>query len=396
MQFSITQSSLSKALSIVAPAVGKSSIFSMVALEAIDGAGLRLTARDIEGGISCFLSASVEESGGVLMPEKLLAELIGQFPPERVDFRAKSSNQRVEIKCARSVANIPYEAIERFPELRSNGGEHGFRAVPIGASARRAEFAADTLRQIIERTTFAASSDISRPTLTGVDVQLSGIAAKFATTDGFRLAIAEAALEQEFGEGAKTIIPAHRLNALTKLLAEASDASPVVMHFGGNWALFSIACGEKSPFTTVEMETALIDNKFPDYNAIIPKSSAMGVRVSRNELEKAISVAGLYARDNANIVRFKITNVNGETGLKVSATSPEMGDCAIDVNVSASDTSMDAFEIAFNYKFVLDYLRRADAELWIEFTNSVRPARIQSAYDRAGKDFYALMPMQPK
>lgn len=372
-------------------------IFSNILLEAIDGGGLRVMARDYEGGISCFLPANVERPGGVLLPEKLLKELIDQLPAERIDFYAKDSNQRVEIKCARSVANIPYAEMEGMPPLRSHhAAESPFLIRQMDPSARSAQFSPDALRSAIERTTFSASDDISRPTLAGVDLQLSGISARFAATDGFRLSVSEATLASEFGTAAKTIVPASRLESLAKLIALADEDKPLTMHFGEGWALFTVVASDRHTFSAVEMETSLIDSKFPDYNAIIPKSQNLGIRVVRNELEKAIQVAGLYARDNANIVKFKIVHADGEASLKVSATSAEMGDCAIDVDVREYDGDFNTFEIAFNYKFALDYLRRASAELWMEFTQPTRPAKIQSAYDREGNDFYVLMPMQPK
>jgi DNA polymerase-3 subunit beta len=391
MQFSILQPALRQALTLAGSHLGKSGVFGMVAIEAI-GNELRVSARNLDSGINCFMPAIVTRAGGILLPEKLLADLVGNFSPERVDFDLDPKTSRVKISCQRSVATIPGVPLKEMPGIRSLYAANKDFAVSVPEpDAHLAFFGLESLRIAIESTTFAASDDDSRPTLTGIDLSLSGIAAKFAATDGYRLSVAQSELEAEFGEMVKMVIPSSRLDRLVKVLALGDRDSRVDMLFTRNWALFTVPCSGKSSISTIEIETALIDAKFPDYNGIIPKSRTNAIRVERDELKKALRVTGLYARDNANIVRF----VLNDGVLKVTAESSETGNCSVEVNLIECE-SREPLMIAFNYKFLADYLDRAEPDLWMEFTTSMKPVKISSVASRDGNDFYVLMPMQPK
>ncbi len=391
MQFSILQPTLKQALALAGSHLGKGGVFGMVAIEAA-GDQLRVSARNLDSGVNCFMSANVVQAGGVLLPEKLLADLVGNLPPERVDFDLDPKTSRVKISCHRSVATIPGVPLSEMPPIRSHYAANKDFAVSVPEpSAHLARFGLESLRSAIESTAFAASDDDSRPTLTGIDLTLSGIVAKFAATDGFRLAVTQSELESEFGEMVKMIIPSSRLDRLAKVLALGDQGGSVDMFFTHNWTLFTVSCNEKSALSVVEVEMSLIDAKFPDYNAIIPKQSSIGIRVVRDELKKALRVTGLYARDNANIVTLSI----GGGQLKLIAKSFETGDCSVEVELRECD-SHDHLLISFNFKLLADYLDRADAELYMRFTNSTRPAKISSAYSRDDSSFYIIMPMQPK
>ena len=392
MEFSILQPTLKQALTLAGAHIGKGGTFGTVAIEATESNELRISARDQDSGVNCFMPATVTRPGGILLPEKLLAELVSNLPPERVDFEIDEKTSRVSISCHRSVATIPGVLLsDGFPLRSQYAAGKPFTTKEPEKGARLAVFGIESLRKAIEATAFAASVDESRPTLTGADVSVSGIAAKFATTDGFRLAVTQVQLEQEFGEQSRVIIPASRLGRLAKVVALGEQDSRVDMLFTNNWALFTVQCSEKSALSIVEVEMSLIDAKFPDYNAIIPKRSDIGIRVVRDELKKALRVTGLYARDNANIVTFAI----GHGQLKLLAKSFETGDCSVEVELRECD-SAEHLSIAFNFKLLADYLDRADSELYMQFTKATRPAKISSAYSRDDSSFYIIMPMQPK
>jgi len=239
---------------------------------------------------------------------------------------------------------------------------------------------------MIDQVTFAASSDENRPTLTGVEVTLQPDMVQMAATDGYRLSVRTLAIE---GGPSKTtvIVPAKSLGEVARISADADEAQPVqcLVTPKRNQVLFAMIGSENAGVQRVELVSELIDAKYPDYRATIPKTYTTRTTVDTDALLKAVRVALLFARDNANRVQLAI-----KTGsITIDATSAESGD-----NVSDLAATVDGPDITiwFNAKYMMDVMSQIDTpQVAIETTQPTRPGTLRPV---DGVDFlHNLMPM---
>ncbi|MFN8440243.1 MAG: DNA polymerase III subunit beta [Caldilineaceae bacterium] len=392
------QENLVKGLSIVGRAVSSRStlpVLGNILIEAKDDQ-LRLAATNLEIGVNCWLGAKVEDEGSITVPARLLTEFVSSLPPERIDMDLSVRTQTLHLSCARYEANMKGIDAADFPNLPTMDGDDN--STLQGATL---ELDPLGLRKMVEQVVFAASSDESRPTLTGVEVKFDNGRMSMAATDGFRLSLRGTAVEGlKNGEPLNVIVPSRSLAELARISADADETQPVkvIVTQARNQILFQIWGKQdvKGSFHRVEMASQLIDARFPDYRGIIPKNFTTRTVVDTASLLKAVRVAFLFARDNANIIKVAIAPSNGTHGgqIKLTATSNEMGD-----NVSEIDAMVEGqeLEIAFNAKYLIDVLSQIDQpQIVIETTQPTRPGTIRPIGMGQEEFLHVVMPMQPK
>ena len=398
MRVSVMQENLAKGLSIVGRAVSSRStlpVLGNILLEARDGQ-LRLAATNLEIGVNCWLGATVEDEGAITVPARLLTEFVGSLPPERIDMELAVRTQTLHLRCARHEANMKGIDAADFPNLPTMDGDQG--SALDGATL---ELEPSGLRKMVEQVVFAASTDESRPTLTGVEVKFQNGRMSMAATDGFRLSLRSTVVNGLNGSDPMTVVvPSRSLGELARISADADETQPVkvIVTQARNQILFQVWGKQdaKGGFHRVEMASQLIDARFPDYRAIIPKSHSTRTVVDTASFLKAVRVAFLFARDNANIIKVAIAPSNGAQGgqIKLTATSTEMGD-----NVSEIDAMVegDELQIAFDARFLIDVLSRVDQpQIVIETTQPTRPGTIRPVGMGEEEFLHVVMPMQPK
>jgi DNA polymerase III subunit beta len=208
VRVSCLQENLSRGLNIVGRAVSPRSTLPVLGniLLATDEGRLKLAATNLEIGISCWIGAKVEDEGAVTVPSRLLSEFVNQLPAERIDMDLSVRTLMLNLKCARYDTNIKGIDASEFPIIPTSDG----------ADAIRIE--ADTLRKMINQVVFAAATDESRPTLTGVDARFNGNRLTLAATDGFRLAVRGTELATAVPEKTEVIIPARALSELSRII----------------------------------------------------------------------------------------------------------------------------------------------------------------------------------
>ena len=171
-------------------------------------------------------------------------------------------------------------------------------------------------------------------------------------------------------------------NELARISADASEEQPVqvLVTQARNQVLFQVigkGAEARGGFQRVELVSQLIDARFPDYNAIVPKSFDTRTIVDTASMLKAVRVASLFARDNSNIIKVGVQPPNGDHNgqMRLTATSTESGD-----NVNEIDASVegDELEIAFNAKYLIDVLSQIEEpQIVLETTQSTRPGAIR-------------------
>ena len=373
MRVSCLQENLAKGLSIVGRAVATRSTLPVLSnvLLATDDSRLKLSATNLELGINCWIGAKVEQDGAITVPARLLTDLVNSLPPERIDMELQTRTQSLTLRCGRFEANIKGIDAQEFPIVSVADEDH---AVPIEPQL---------LREMINQVSFAASTDESRPVLTGVLTEVSPAGITMVAADGYRLSVRATELPGKPDAQAKVIIPARALQELARISAEEQEPIRLILSPSRSQAFFRLS--------SIDLITQLVDGTFPDYQQIVPRSHRTRTVVSTAEFQKAIRVAGLFARDNNNIVRLRV-EPGGELApgkVVVSATSADLGSNVGEVEASIEGVPI---EIAFNARYLSDVLGVIDsAEVALETTSSSSPGVVKPV---GGEDFlHVIMPM---
>lgn len=379
------QENLKRGLATVGRAVAAKSpdpVLSNVLL-ATDGERLKLAATDYEISVTCWIAAMIEEDGAITLPARLLTDIVGNLPNDRVDLALDGRTQSVNLHCARFTSNIKGVDADDFPTIPTPGDQDPTFRLP-----------SNLLRHCIDQVAFAAASDESRPVLKGVLVQLArdeasgGYAATFAAADGYRLAtrtvplpegtIAEPEQIEDF------IVPARALAELGRILGDGEEEVLITVTPGGGQALF---CTEN-----VNLVSRLIDGKFPDYQRIIPTTYTTRTLVDTQELVKAVKLASLFANvSRNNAVRLTIAPGDDDSPgrLVLDVTADQVGD-----NTSELDgvVSGEGGKIAMNVKFMTDALNvMGTSQVALETQTSQSPG----VFKPVGHEDYVhvIMPM---
>lgn len=388
MKGSVAQEKLAKGLNIVGRAVSSRTtmpVLGNILLEFGNGM-LRLSATKWEIGINCWIPAEIEDDGAITVPARLLSEFVASLPPEKVELDLTTKTQSLGLTCGKFKSNI--KGIDAF-EFPIVGGE-----LPVGCA--EFDLSPKGLKQAIEQVVFAASTDENRPTLTGVEVVLHENYFKMAATDGYRLSVRKLGIETTVADKIIAVIPAKSLAEVSRISGDASEDESIrfALSAGRNQAIVEMIGKEsKDGFLKVQIVSELIDARFPDYMRTVPTDWNTKAVIDTASLLKAAKIGLMFARDNANIVRVKIDGTQGQEVLQLSASSAELGDNASDL---AIEVEGEAIEIAFNAKYLIDYLSHVDTpHVVIELTQPTRPGMLYSP-GKKDESFHVLMPMNRK
>jgi DNA polymerase-3 subunit beta len=372
MKVSCLQENLAKGLSIASRAVAARSTLAVLGniYLGTDQGRLKLAATNLEIGITCWIGAKVEEDGATTVPARTFVDLVNALPQGTVDMDLAVRTHTLTVTSGRFTNNVKGVDAQEFPIIPKADDAVGIRMAP------------EMLRQMIDQVVFTAATDESRPILTGVYAKFSGKTLTLAAADGFRLSVRTAPLDEGVDEPLEVIVPARALAEVSRICGDQTDPISIMVTPQKSQILFHL--------TNIELVSQLIDGKFPDYNAIIPKSSATKSVIDTQQLLKACKAANVFAREAANIVRFSIVPGDEITPghIKIGA---ERGDGRERGDLDAS-VSGNAMEIAFNVKYLIDVLNVADApQVTLETNNASQPGLLRPI----GNDTFThvIMPM---
>ena len=341
MRINCNQDHLSRALSTVNRAVGSRPTMPVLAnvLLATDGSRLKLSATNLDLGITTWVTANVEEEGTVTIPANLLNNLVGKMPPgEDVELREEEKTRTLTVKCQRSRAQVRGIDPEEFP--------------PIPTAEDQATVSIDQAlcKELINQVAFGAARDDTRPVLAGVSLELEDDRITLAASDGFRLVMRDATLEQEVAEAVKVIVPARALQELERVLGDDEDAK-VEMTVTPNRSQVLFRAGD------VYLVSRLIEGQFPNVRNFVPKSWATKVVVDRKAFADAMGRVTLFARESANVVRLEVeAGENGEGvtpgQLKIEAQAQDLGESHDELDASIEGEST---HLAFNAEYLNEF-----------------------------------------
>jgi DNA polymerase III subunit beta len=338
MKVTVLQENLARGLSTVSKAVSPRSTLPVLAniLIATDEGRLRLSATNLEMGITCWIAARIDEEGSTTVPARTFSDLVGTLPSDQVLLKLDSATQTLNVRGGTSTNDIKCIDAQEFPPPAVADFDN---AVQINVG---------DFREMIHQVAFAASSDEARPVLMGVLIQVDKDKLTMAAADGFRLSVRKAVLSTPATASISAIVPAQALKELARVASDSEEPIYMVLPKGRGQVVFRVK--------DVEVVSQLIDGTFPDYQQIIPRSYKSRTLVSTASLLKACKQAEIFAREGSNVARFNIKSAQGEmqpSEVEISATSEETGK-----NETIVEATVDGggLLIAFNVKFLREAL----------------------------------------
>ncbi len=338
MKVTVLQENLARGLSVVSRAVSPRSTLPVLSniLIATDEGRLRLSATNLELGITCWIAARIDEEGSTTVPARTFGDLVNTLPGDQVQLALDVKTQSLHVKGGTSNNDIKCIDAQEFPPL----------PVPEMEGAMQLNVA--DFKEMIQQVAFAASTDESRPVLMGVLLHVEKDKPTMAAADGFRLSVRKAVLSNPATHPLNVIIPARALNELARVAADGEEPIYMVVPKNRGQVLFRVK--------DVEVVSQLIDGTFPDYQQIIPRNYKSRTLVSTASLLKACKQAEIFAREGSNVARFDIKQSNGEmqpSEVEISGTSEETGKNETIVEATVDGGSV---LIAFNVKFLREAL----------------------------------------
>ena len=368
MKLSVMQENLARGLSVVSRAVSNRSlpVLTNVLLKTEDG-GLKLTATNLEIGITYWVPGKIETDGATTVPARLLTDLVGSLPAsEKVDLELQGADT-LHLRCGRFATHVKGIDADEFPTIQTAGERPTTRV------------SQKVMKHALEEVIFAAASDEARPILTGVLAKFEGSKLTLAAADNYRIAVRTIDILDPV-EAASVVIPARALAELARILSDTDDPVELVLAQARNQVLFHLE--------GVDIVSRLIDGQFPNYQTVLPATHATRAELDREELLRAVRPAALIASSSANIVKLQVGGDDG-AGVVVTATA-DVGDYTGDVEASIEG---DATTIAFNARYLNDVLSNVQADRFaLELNGPLSPG----VFRPVGDDGYVhvVMPVR--
>ncbi len=335
MKFIVSSSYLLKQLSAINGVITTNPVVPILEnfLFEISDGNLTVTASDLQTSMITELQVEAKEDGSIAIPAKILLETLRNLPEQPVTFSIDSNTYSIEINSDNGRYKLAGENATDFPKI------------PTVSDGYSVNMSSDVLSRAINNTIFATSNDELRPAMTGVFVKLDETNTTFVATDSHRL-IRYRRVDVAADMSHSMIIPRKALTLLKATLP--SDVTNVNVEFNASNAFFN--------FNQVKMICRLIDERFPDYENVIPLDNNNSVVVKKDDLLSSLKRIAIYANKTTHQVRLKITG----SELMVSAEDLDFSNEANE-RLSCEHDGED-LEIGFNAKFLVEMLSNIDSD----------------------------------
>lgn len=377
MKVSVLQENLAHGLSIVSRAVSTRSTLPVLSnvLVATDEGRLRLSATNLELGITCWIGAKIQEEGSTTVPARTFTELVGTLTEKQVEMALNVRTQTLNVRCGASNTDLKCIDAQEFPPM------------PVPDLEGSLQINVADFKEMIQQVAFAASTDEARPILTGVQINAQGNAQgnriSLSAADGFRLSIRRADLSSPVSRPISAVIPARALVELARISADGEQVINMVMPPGRGQVIFRTK--------DTELVSQLIEGAYPDLEQLVPQRYNTRVVLSTSAFLKACKQAEIFAREGSHIARVNI--LAGEPmqpgKVEITGQSEETGynQTVVDATVEGKDQL-----IAFNVRFlreVLDVIKTPNVAL--ETTSETSPGVIRPVGE--ANFVHVIMPM---
>ena len=334
MKFIVSSSYLLKQLQVLGGIINNNNTLPILDnfLFDLDGASLTVSASDLETTISSKMEVESSEKGKVCIPARLLLDTLKTFPEQPLTFTIEDNNT-VEISSNHGKYALAYASGEEFPtavELKD----------PSVTSIQ-----GDVLATAIAKTIFASGNDDLRPVMSGVFFQFSTESLTFVATDAHKL-VKYTREDVKASQAAEFIMPKKPLNLLKTILA-ASEEEVSVEYNESN---------AKFVFENTEMICRLIDGKYPNYEAVIPKENPNKLSIDRNQFLNSVRRVSIFSNKTTHQIRLKIAGAE----LNISAEDIDYSNKAEER--LTCDYQGDDMQIGFNSRFLTEMLNNLTSD----------------------------------
>jgi len=374
MKVHVKQQQLAHCLSMASRAVSPRSTLPVLSniLIKTDEGRLRISATNLELGITCWIGARIESEGAITVPARTFTDLVSTLPSDKVILTLDNSTLTLNVKCGTSETNIKGIDAEEFPPIPVPNLDEG---VPLNVT---------NFKEMVSQVAFSASTDEARPVLTGVLLKLDGDNITMAATDGFRISIREDSITNPVPQPIEAIIPARALAELARIIGSSDETLIMTFPPDRGQVIFHI--------DDLELASQLIEGSFPNYSAIIPQSFKTHTLLSTNGLLKACKQAEIIAREGTNVAKLNIIPETDEASpgiLEISAQSEQTGTSEVLVDASVDGVPL---LVAFNVRFLREVLEVIKSDnVWLETNAANTPGLLHPQGDEHFK--HIIMPM---
>ena len=335
MRFIVSTSTLLKQLQAVNGASSSSTVLPILEnfLFEIKENVLTISATDLQTSMTTSLPVESKEEGKIAIPSKILMETLKTLPDQPIAFTIDDNTFAIEISAGDGKYKLSGENGEDFPKI------------PVVENASSVNLPASVLAEAINKTIFAVSNDELRPAMTGVFCQLTPQHLTFVSTDAHKL-VRYRRMDAKADSSASFILPKKALTLLKSSLP--SDDVNVSVEYNSTSAFFR--------FGNINLICRLIDERYPDYEAVIPQNNTNKLTLDRSLFLNSLRRVVIFANKTTHQVRLRITgnelNISSED-IDFSNEAHERLSCQYEG---------DDMEIGFNAKFLIEMLNNLSGE----------------------------------
>ena len=376
MKFRCERDALLDALTVaVRAAAGASSSRAALTGAHLDltGSALVVTGSDLDLTLSVTAEVAGETDGAAVTPARLLTDVVRAVPAGSVEFSVTDEGE-ASIRAGSSEFSIRLIPEEDYPQLafKDESTDDGAAAVAFSPAVT---FDGPEFREALSQVVRSASSDDSRPILTGVLMAAENEGRlRLVSTDSYRLSVRDLEGSSILGEHQRVLVPSRALGELQRLIA---DSGQVTLKLAEHYAQFVVG--------TVQLTTRLIPGDFPNYHGLIPSDHPNCLTANREQLLEVVRRVRLLAQDST-----PVRLVMGSESVEVIAITHDVGKANESMGASYDGEDL---TVAFNPGYLIDGIEAATGdEITLHTADSVKPALLRSVGDESF--LYLLMPVR--
>ncbi len=340
-------------------------ILTNILLEADSEKGtIRLAATDLEVSAVTEIGCEVIESGKIAIPAKNFTDIIRALPDDQI--HCMLDNKMMNIKCKQSEFSLIFADPEDFPEIPDREWENSFT------------MNAELFSRLIEKASFAVSEHIGRPAFSGILWELDASTQKMVATDGKRLAKYETNLKLDTDK-IDIIMPIKGVNLVRRIIHD--DQAEIKILPEESAISFE--------YDSYKIYSRLIEANYPDYEAVIPYDNSKIIEIEVEPLIKAIQRVSLLASED----NYKVVLSFKPNQLKIHSEDIDKGSAE---EILELESSIEKFQIGFNYKYLIEILNLIDTDIVkMKFENALDPCLFYNIeYPEDQQNLFLLMPLR--
>jgi DNA polymerase-3 subunit beta len=327
---------------------------------------LNIYGTDLETNIKSSIKVKVEKSGRVVVPSRILVNVLRSFPESKIDLELLNDTNELLVRCQKANFRLNTFSLEEFPQFPAINKKNSLK------------LKIEDIRYLVSKVQKACSTDESRIILTGVHINLSKDLIKLAATDSYRLSVSQNNITYK-GEPTTVVVPSRVLDTVSK--SEVTKGE-IEINIEDNQISFKTS-GENGLDTTII--SRLLSGKFPDYEKLIPQSFNHNIVIEREKMLDVIKRISSISQDNIPV------RIDIEKGrVTVSMNIREIGSSSEDFEVGYGEEKI---QIAFNPEFLIDGLNTIEGDkIILSIVEPLKPIMIKS--EKKDDVIYILMPIR--